>query len=611
MKVIKILLVAFTAFFFISSCQKELSLEQGLSVGTLKEDGTGFCLPSSIGGIFKEDSLLNTTNYIELQVDISQTGSYNIKSDTINGYSFAGSGSFDLAGLNTIRLFASGKPIDPGINSFTITFDSSSCIIDIPVITVGPPAVYTLGGTGSTCTGANVSGIYAVSVPMLPGNTATIDVNVTTTGSYSFTTPIVNGISFSASGDFTITGPQTVTLNATGTPTAAGTVNFTVSGNSGSCTFPVTISNAPSLAVYTFGGAGSTCTGFVTAGTYSAGTALNATNTVTINVNVTTVGGYAISTTAANGVTFSKLGIFTLTGPQTVTLTGSGTPTAAGVINHTVNGGGGNCTFTITYTGGAPAAAFTLSGAPGNCTVATVAGTYTVGTPLNASNTVTVQVNVTTVGAYSLSTTVVNGISFSGSGTFTATGPQSVVLTGSGTPTAAGTPTFSFNGATSCTFSVTINGGGGGNPGIYSASINGAATTSFTDTADAIYYTFPSDLGLEGYVSINTSSEFLNINIDKQTLGPGTAVTAGTYTNSGSAPNQYVLIVEYIDNAGNSWVPRGFLTQTSPPDPFTVTVTSITATRVIGTFSGTVRDAMGTGTMTKTFTNGVFNLPLP
>jgi hypothetical protein len=118
------------------------------------------------------------------------------------------------------------------------------------------------------------------------------------------------------------------------------------------------------------------------------------------------------------------------------------------------------CTFTVTV---APAAASTgvctLNGAPGVCGGAVSAGTYALGTALTAANTIQLQVTVTTIGSYTITTNTVNGFSFSATGNFAALGPQSVLLTGTGTPTAAGSFNFTATaGASTCTFSVVCTG---------------------------------------------------------------------------------------------------------------------------------------------------------
>lgn len=210
------------------------------------------------------------------------------------------------------------------------------------------------------------------------------------------------------------------------------------------------------VATFTLGGSPGSCTGFTLGGTYTAGTALTSGNTVTLTVNVTKAGTYTISTSTANGISFSKSGTFTATGSQTVTLTGTGTPTAAGASNYTVTAGSNNCTFSITATGGGGGAAVFTTGSAGACASFVPAGTYKAGTALSSGNTVVFSVNVTTPGTYSISTNTANGISFSGSGTFSSTGTKTVTLTGTGTPTAATAATYTVGGGTgSCTFSIT------------------------------------------------------------------------------------------------------------------------------------------------------------
>jgi hypothetical protein len=98
------------------------------------------------------------------------------------------------------------------------------------------------------------------------------------------------------------------------------------------------------------------------------------------------------------------------------------------------------------------------------------------------------------------------------------------------------------------------------------------------------------------------------LNIDR-TLGGASVLIPGTYVNTlaGSTAGGYLILAAYNDAANESWSPTPFLL--GNPDPFTITITSISTTRVVGTFSGTVRDA-STGAATKAITEGVFNLPV-
>ena len=74
---------------------------------------------------------------------------------------------------------------------------------------------------------------------------------------------------------------------------------------------------------------------------------MTATNTVVINVNVTTPGTYTISTAQSNGMTFAGAGTLANTGAQTITLTAMGTPVAAGNTNFPVQVGTSACNFAV------------------------------------------------------------------------------------------------------------------------------------------------------------------------------------------------------------------------------------------------------------------------
>jgi hypothetical protein len=104
----------------------------------------------------------------------------------------------------------------------------------------------------------------------------------------------------------------------------------------------VNVNPAGGAAVYTVN-----CASAVVNGTYTQNTALTAVNTVTITVNVTTIGTYTITTTATNGMTFTATGSFATTGNQTVTLAGSGTPTTSGANTIPVPSGTTPCNFTV------------------------------------------------------------------------------------------------------------------------------------------------------------------------------------------------------------------------------------------------------------------------
>ena len=298
------------------------------------------------------------------------------------------------------------------------------------------------------CLPKNVIGTYEQSTS-LNGNNNYIEVtvDVTTTGSFTVYSDTVNGVFFRASGTFTALGPTVVKVRGSGTPASSGVFNFLIQYEGQSCAVPVTFlpSGAGGPATFTLN-----CTPPpVVEGAYATGVALNSTHKVTLNVNVTVIGTYSISTTATNGMTFSANSAFTSTGPTTVTLTGSGTPTAATTSNITVTVGTSSCSFPVTVTG---PAVYTI-----DCTSANILGDYIEGQALTTTNTVILDVNVTTAGPYSITTTAVNGMTFSGSSTL-ALGPQTITLTGSGTPAADGTFNINLNaGTTPCSFPIIVD----------------------------------------------------------------------------------------------------------------------------------------------------------
>jgi hypothetical protein len=332
-----------STLFFINSCQKETSFE-GLGVpakGSLQSDSNGDCLPKTVSGVYEAGKGLTNAEFIKVYVNVTTAGSYDIVTDTINGFYFRGTGFFTTTGVNTAQLSSIGIPGAAGVSNFTVTFDGTTCFIPVTVLPTGAggPAVFTLQGAGGACTTPVIAGSYILTTALNSSNTVTLTANVTTIGRYSITTTAANGMTFSASSVFSATGPQTITLVGSGTPVAATSTTVTVAaGSGGSCTFTINIASAAAFTI--------DCTTAFENGTYQAGLPLTAANTVEIDVNVTVAGSYSITTTAVNGITFSGSGILPA-GAQTITLTGSGTPAAAGTFNIPVVFGTANCTFPL------------------------------------------------------------------------------------------------------------------------------------------------------------------------------------------------------------------------------------------------------------------------
>lgn len=92
------------------------------------------------------------------------------------------------------------------------------------------------------------------------------------------------------------------------------------------------------------------------------------------------------------------------------------------------------------------------------CLETSLYGLYQLGTALDSSNKVQLEVSVIDLGGWSVITDTVNGYSFAGNGIFFSGGAQTITLYGSGTPLAGQTDQFTATGSNAggaCVFSVT------------------------------------------------------------------------------------------------------------------------------------------------------------
>ena len=346
-RIIKSVLVLFVLALTITSCEKEMSQETGgLSAGGTQSgtavftlDGApGGCVTPLINGDYVVGTAMDITNSVIATVNVSVVGTYTISTALINGIKFTASGTFASAGPQSITLFATGTPVA----AMTATYipGTSGCSFQVTAITGSVTPV--LQGT-LDCATATLGGTFTQSIALNSSNSISIPVNVTTAGSYSIATTLTNGCTFTGSGTLA-TGSQTIVLTGTGTPANAGAVSIPVTLGSSNCNVSITFAPAPPPADGTLN-----CATATVSGTYTQGLALDAGSTVSVPINVTTAGLYNITTTAQNGCTFSGSGLLAA-GAQTIVLTGSGTPTAAGTFNYPITVGASNCSFSITYT---------------------------------------------------------------------------------------------------------------------------------------------------------------------------------------------------------------------------------------------------------------------
>ena len=194
-------------------------------------------------------------------------------------------------------------------------------------------------------------------------------------------------------------------------------------------------------------------------GTYTIEKDLTADNYVDIQVRVLMTGNYNISTDTKNGFSFLGEGKFTDTGIVNVKLAGEGKPVDTGDYQFAINYNGSTCNFTVNVS--IPVvgdAVYTLINTPNECILDTIAGYFVKGVTIDSGvSKIFIDVDVSKAGAYSITTSEVNGYSFTGNGIFEAGGNQVIVLNGEGTPSASGKDVFYVStGTSSCSFTIDV-----------------------------------------------------------------------------------------------------------------------------------------------------------
>lgn len=248
-------------------------------------------------------------------------------------------------------------------------------------------------------------------------------------------------------------------------------------------------------------------------GSYVEGRELTTSNYLSIPVNVTKEGEYTVIATTDNGYSFFVAGTFLNTGDYTIQVPGQGTPVAVQTDELIINANGIDidCTPPVEVEVFSAAGTYTMS-----CGTATINGVYKVGTPLTAGNTITLPVVVTVLGSYTITTNIVDGISFSGSGTFTSLGNQNVTLYGEGTPGSTSTKTITITSdsggsvSTSCNVNVIVTIPAkrllsiGTSANGYGYNLSGTAASGRMITTETNYGTAPNSIiKFEGFTRVN------------------------------------------------------------------------------------------------------------
>ncbi len=449
------------------------------------------------------------------------------------------------------------------------------------------------------CLGDSVHGIYSKGLS-LDGNYNYIDVlvNVTEVGAYLIKSDTVHGYSFFSDGVFYNTGIQSVRLKAFGIPSMAGVVDyFNIYYNDSHCMLGVQVrdSVATTNAIFTLNGDPNTCSGVTINpnAIFMQGQALNTINTVNLSVNVTTIGAYIIHTDTLNGVSFSGSGVLNTLGANTITLVGTGIPLNFGNYYFPVTAGSSQCGLSVVFEKPHLPAVYTI-----NCSQnSVVSGIYTSEVPIDPSNYVTIYVNVTDTGTYNIVTDTINGISFSAAGIFTSIGNQPVRLFASGTPLNGSHASFNFypyvnSSQVNCSFPVNVNGK------YIECNMNGVPTHFNVDASAGFVNLGNPILSVDGALTTT-----INPSLHLQINTSGSIVSNFPYTINQSPT---IVSCNYYDGSSMNWAAATIAGQTQTP-AFTITISSLSATRCVGTFEGPVRNSNGD---TIYISMGYFDVPV-
>lgn len=79
-----------------------------------------------VNGSYENGVDLTASEFIVVEVNVTQIGYWGAKTNEMNGVSFSGSGNFSSTGLQTITLTGAGMPANRGTYSFSITYSNSA-----------------------------------------------------------------------------------------------------------------------------------------------------------------------------------------------------------------------------------------------------------------------------------------------------------------------------------------------------------------------------------------------------------------------------------------------------------------------------------------------------
>jgi hypothetical protein len=97
-------------------------------------DSLGNCMPVDTNGVYKEGVAMTAENTVQVQVTVTEPGTYSISTPSVNGIMFSASGTFTQVGVQNVILQASGTPAVAGEQTFALRYGNSQCAFKVNCI---------------------------------------------------------------------------------------------------------------------------------------------------------------------------------------------------------------------------------------------------------------------------------------------------------------------------------------------------------------------------------------------------------------------------------------------------------------------------------------------
>jgi large repetitive protein len=120
----------------------------------------------SVNGTYIAGNALGAGNNIVITLQVNATGAYSLTTNSVNGFSFSGSGTFSGTGNQQVTLSGSGTPTASGVTGFVLQAGNTNCAFNVNVGGLAPNPPNLNPSNGALLTGTAE-----------PNRTILIDVN--------------------------------------------------------------------------------------------------------------------------------------------------------------------------------------------------------------------------------------------------------------------------------------------------------------------------------------------------------------------------------------------------------------------------------------------------